>query len=94
MPKVPPAAMVPAAKPGSTPARRNSGSAARPKVAVVATEEPQMAPKPVQARITAIGNPPRSLPNPRSATLNKEAAMPERSASAPIRMKRGMTESV
>ena len=43
MPSVPPAAIVPVAKPGSTRARRNSGIAARPKVAVVATDEPASA---------------------------------------------------
>ena len=40
----------------------SSGSAARPKVAVVATEEPQMAPNAVQAQMTAIASPPRMRP--------------------------------
>ncbi len=50
MPSVPPTAMVPVAKPPSYSWRSSSGSAARPKVAVVATEDPQIAPKAVQAR--------------------------------------------
>ncbi|MCY1227939.1 hypothetical protein D9M72_402300 [compost metagenome] len=94
MPSVPPAAMVPVPSPASTRARRSSGSAARPKVAVVATDDPQIAPKPVQAAITAIGIPPLNRPSLRSATRNMVAAMPDCSASAPIRMKRGMTDSV
>jgi hypothetical protein len=63
-------------------------------VAVVATEEPQMAPNAVQAQITAIARPPRRRPANASAARNSDVERPERSASAPIRMNSGMTDSV
>ena len=61
---------------------------------MVATEEPQMAPNAVQAQITAIASPPRMRPANASAARNRLVDMPARSASAPIRMNSGMTESV
>ena len=63
-------------------------------VAVVATDEPQIAPKAVQAPIAAIATPPRRLPITASAALNRSCDRPARSARAPIRMNSGMTESV
>jgi hypothetical protein len=72
----------------------NSGSVARAKVAVVATDEPQMAPKAVQAPISAMPRPPRRWPIRLAAAVNSLVDSPERSAIAPIRMKRGMTDNV
>ncbi len=94
MPRVPPTAMVPVAKPPSYLWRSSSGNAARPKVAVVATDDPQIAPKAVQATITAMANPPRTCPMKAAAARNSALESPVCSASAPIRMNKGMTERV
>ncbi len=94
MPSVPPTAIVPVAKPASYLWRSSSGSAARPKVAVVATDDPQIAPKAVQAAITAIASPPRTWPMKAAAARNSALDRPDCSASAPIRMKSGITDSV
>ncbi len=53
-----------------------------------------MAPKAVHAQITAIANPPRKCPAKACAARNRPVDMPARSASAPIRMNSGMTDSV
>ena len=63
-------------------------------VAVVATEEPHTAPKQAQAPITPIAMPPGLWPNSAFAASNRSRASPPRSASAPIRMNSGMTDSV
>ena len=59
MPSVPPAAIAAVASRGEYRWRRSSGSATWPIVAAVASDEPQMAPKPAQAEIAAIAMPPR-----------------------------------
>ena len=94
MPSVPPTAMTPVARPGCVRWRRSSGSAARPKVAVVATDEPQIAPKAVQAPITAIRSPPLRRAKTTVAARKSPVEMPDFSAKAPINMKSGITESV
>ena len=53
MPRVPPAAMAPAAVERAYPRSSISGSAIRAMVAVVATEDPDIAPNPAQAPIVA-----------------------------------------
>jgi hypothetical protein len=63
-------------------------------VAVVATEEPQIAPKPVQAPMTAMAMPPRRWPTNAAAARNRSCDRPDLSAKAPIRMKSGMTDRV
>ncbi len=62
-PKVPAAAMLPQARPGSYPCRRISGMATLPMAAAVALVEPQMAEKPAVATTVAKANPPRRRPN-------------------------------
>jgi hypothetical protein len=44
--------------------------------------------------MTAIASPPRRRPNRRLAAWNMSVDSPERSANAPIRMNKGMTDSV
>ena len=63
-------------------------------VAVVATDEPQIAPNMVQAPIVAIATPPRRWPTRLLAAANSARLMPDCSASAPMRMNSGITDRV
>jgi len=58
-PRVPPAAIQPVAKPGEYPRLIISGSATLPKVAAVAGDDPQMAPKKPHPPIVDRAKPPR-----------------------------------
>ncbi len=62
MPSVPPAAMAAVASRPEYLWLRSSGRATWPMVAAVASEEPQIAPKPAQAPTAAIASPPRQWP--------------------------------
>jgi hypothetical protein len=63
-------------------------------VAVVATDDPQMAPKPVHAPITDMASPPRKWPTKALAARKRSVARPDLSAKAPIRMNSGITDRV
>ena len=76
MPSVPPTAIVPVAKPVIVAVAPEFGQAARPKVAVVATDEPQIAPNAVQAPITAMASPPRRWPTNAPAARNSAVGEP------------------
>ena len=62
-------------------------------VAAVASEEPLIAENPAQAPIVAMGRAPRRPANSALAATNNSCDMPERVATAPIRMNRGSTEN-
>ncbi len=78
---MPPAASVPVASAGSYLSRRSSGKATWPIVAAVASELPQMAPKPAQAPTAAMATPPRQWPMTAFAALNSDCDRPPRLAS-------------
>ena len=92
MPSVPPAASVPVASAGSYFRRRNSGSATWPIVAAVASELPQIAPKPAQAPTAAMATPPRQWPITAFAALNSDCDSPPRLANWPISRNIGITD--
>ena len=58
IPKVPPAAIMPADRPASYPPRRISGRAIWVMVAVVATDDPLIAAKPAHEKTEANAKPP------------------------------------
>ena len=62
MPSVPPAAIDPAAKESACLKRRISGIDTRAIVAAVASDDPQIAPKPAQAAMVDMERPPRQWP--------------------------------
>jgi hypothetical protein len=62
-------------------------------VAAVASEEPQIAPKPAQAPTAAIATPPFLWPIQVSAALNSAWDMPPRVANWPISRNSGMIDS-
>lgn len=61
-PSVPPAAIAPVDSPSPYPRRRISGSATRPMVTAVATEEPDTAENAAQPITEAVARPPRKRP--------------------------------
>src|SRR5258708_38420818 len=63
------------------------------KVAAVAIDEPQIAPKAAQAPMVALASAPRMPENTAFDASNSSRAMLAREATAPIRMKSGITES-
>src|SRR5690606_22372453 len=93
IPKVPPAANVPADSARAYPAFSSSGSATWAIVAVVAMEDPQIAPKLAQAPIDAMPTPPRRCPTNASAALNKACDNPPTEANWPISKNKGMMDS-
>ena len=64
------------------------------KVAAVAIDEPQIAPKPAQPAMVAIARPPRKWPMNEFAVRNSSFDMPARVTKFPIRMNSGTTDSV
>ena len=60
-------------------------------VAAVASDEPQIAPKPAQAPIVPMASAPRRPLNRALAARYRSPDMPERVATTPIRMNRGTT---
>ena len=65
-----------------------------PKFQACSPYYPQIAPKPAHETITAYARPPRRRPTMWAAARNSFLESPECSASAPMRMKSGMTDSV
>ena len=59
-------------------------------VAVVATEEPQMAPKPAQVPMVARPTPPFAQPSHAADRRNRSRDRPEMPANPPMRIKSGM----
>ncbi|MNL58616.1 hypothetical protein D3C87_1822650 [compost metagenome] len=62
-------------------------------VAAVASDEPQMAPKPAQAPTAAMATPPLRWPIQASAALNSACDKPPSAANCPISKNSGMTDS-
>jgi hypothetical protein len=62
-------------------------------VAAVASEEPQIAPKPAQAPTAAMATPPLRWPSQVSAALNSACDMPPRVANCPISRNSGTMDS-
>src|SRR6056297_4186250 len=93
IPRVPPAARVAVEKPPEYPLRRNSGSATRLIVAAVASDDPQIAPKPAHAPTAAMATPPLRWPSQDSAALNKADDRPDSVANWPINKNIGMIDS-
>jgi hypothetical protein len=62
-------------------------------VAAVASDEPQIAPKPAQAPIAAIATPPLRWPSQPSAALNSAWLMPPSVAKCPISRNIGTIDS-
>ena len=91
MPSVPPAASAPVDRLPAYPARLSSGSVTWPIVAAVASELPQMAPKPAQAPIAAIAMPPFQWPMNARTQRNSAADSPPCVANCPISRNIGMT---
>ncbi len=71
--------------------RLSSGSATCPMVAAVASDEPQMAPKPAQAPTAAMATPPRQWPMKAATKRNKARDSPPWVANCPISRNSGMT---
>ena len=92
MPRLPPAASAPVAKPSSYPAFRISGKAIRVIVAAVATDEPQTAPKQADATIAATDKPPRTPESRTRAARNKSAERRVPDATSPISTNKGITD--
>jgi hypothetical protein len=63
------------------------------KVAAVASEDPQIAPNNAQAPIVAFAKAPRIPENSALQAWNNSAAIFARDATAPIKIKSGMTDS-
>ena len=66
----------------------------RPMAAAVATDEPDAAAKPAQARLVATASPPGNAPNHSRAALNSAVEMPELWAIEPIKRNIGMAVRV
>ncbi|MCY1374613.1 hypothetical protein D9M69_619640 [compost metagenome] len=62
-------------------------------VAGVASEEPQMAPKPAQAPTAAMATPPLRCPIQASAALKRACESPPSAANCPISRNSGITDS-
>jgi hypothetical protein len=62
------------------------------KVAAVAIEEPQIAPNSAHEPMVALASAPRTPANRPLTALNSSFAMLPRAATAPIRMKSGITD--
>jgi len=71
---------------------RISGSATCPMVEAVASDEPQIAPKPAQAPTEAMAMPPFRWPSQSEAAWNSALDMPDFVANCPIRRKSGTIE--
>ena len=67
-----------------------SGIITEPTDAVSATDEPEIAPKKVEARMFTSASPPRMKPTKILATLMSRAAMPPSAMMAPASTKNGM----
>ena len=94
MPKVPPAAMIPAAKPGEYPRLRISGIPAEPIAEQVAGLEPAMAANNAQANTFAIPNPPGILFIQTCIAAYKSWPALDLPIAAPLRMNNGIDSNV
>jgi hypothetical protein len=71
-----------------------SGMATRAMVAVVASDEPQMAPKPAHAAMVESESPPLRWPKKAYAAWYRSRDMPARVTKLPISTNNGTTDSV
>src|SRR5258707_14397770 len=94
MPSVPPAAMIPAAKPGEYPCLRISGMPADPIAEQVAGEEPAIAANNAQANTLAMPRPPgiQCIQACRAPYRSRPAG--ERPIAAPFNMNSGIESNV
>ena len=93
MPRVPPAAIEPAAKPSSYPNYRMEGIATFDIVAAVASEEPQTALKPPQVTMVAIASPPFLCPRNAFEAAYNSSESRALVTKLPMSMNKGTTES-
>src|SRR6266581_8930287 len=94
IPSVPPAAMIPAAKPGEYPRLRISGIPAEPIAEQVAGEEPAMAANSAQAKTLATPSPPGTRCSQACSAEYKSWPARDRPIAAPFRMNSGIDNSV
>ena len=92
MPSVPAEATVPVAIRTSYPKRSISGTAMREIVAAVASEEPDIAPKPAHVPTLAMASDPRSPENREFTDSKSSRARLVLAATTPIRTNSGTTE--
>src|SRR5450830_1964219 len=94
MPRVPPAAMIPAAKPGEQPRRRISGIPAEPMAEQVAGDEPAIAANKAQANTLAMPRPPGTRFNQAWMAEYKSLPAGDLPMAAPFRMNSGIDSKV